>query len=190
MVLIKKAINLFQEVVRRGGNVKGSVNTYDEAKSYLFRSQDRVSTVIDEVKTQIEEGIEGDSPQAEVQRAILTRVFNALDSDNPLPMSDLGVNPKVGIQMIREGKSSGMTYYQFTGDFVTALSEAGLISQAQEQSVMSMLTTKQIFETGNLQADAQIIEILKDIAFNRFVGGTDFVNKSGVFTIKDGNIRS
>jgi len=180
-----------QEIVRRGGNVKGSVNTYDEAKSYLFRSQDRVSTVIDEVKNQIREGIAGDDSKADLQRVVLERVFNALDPDKigTVKSFDLEVDPRTGLQFIREGKSGGIKYYQFTGDFVEALSEAGLISQEQEQSVMSTLTSVMIYETGDLKANAQIVDILKDIAFNRFVGGTDFVNKSGVFTIKDGDIR-
>jgi hypothetical protein len=165
-----------EEFIRQGGNPKGSVNTYDEAKDYVFRV-DR-ENLINTVNAQIDVS---SAKLGEKGRQKLKQIFEVLETDDFKNPSYYRTND--AYEIIELGEEDGIKYFQFTDYFVTLLERSNLIGAGIGDSVRQELLNKKIFVTGKNKGNAAVVELLRDIAFNRFVAGTNVLNKSDIFTI-------
>ena len=163
-----------EEFIRQGGNPKGSVNTYDEAKDYVFRVDKE--NMINTVNAQI------DASSAKLGGAAdqLKRVFNILENDD---FENTSYYMTKGEAIVKQGEQDGIKYFEFTDHFVTLLERSGMIGAGIGDSVRQELLNKKIFITGKNKGNAEVVTLLRDIAFNRFVSGSNFQNKSDIFTI-------
>jgi len=82
-----------------------------------------------------------------------------------------------------------MPYYQITDLFLKALTEGNLMKPQLQQQYEDLLK-KKFYEKTFKEDFAGLVDFMQEVMFNRYTDGSQYENKSNMFTIqKDGSIK-
>ena len=179
-----------EELVTQVGDSNKIIATmgYDRALNYFLSSddiQETLKTKLDQSKKLIESQLgKGVSKGMGI-------LFEKSFFERGLINADAEFLIKNGLMIKKENKTDrgSMPYYQITDLFLKALTEGNLMKPQLQQQYEDLLK-KKFYEKTFKEDFAGLVDFMQEVMFNRYTDGSQYENKSNMFTIqKDGSIK-
>jgi len=179
-----------EELVTQVGDSNKIIATmgYDRALNYFLSSddiQETLKTKLDQSKKLIESQLgKGVSKGMGI-------LFDKSFFERGLINADAEFLIKNGLMIKEENKTDkgSMPYYQITDLFLKALTEGNLMKPQLQQQYEDLLK-KKFYEKTFKEDFAGLVDFMQEVMFNRYTDGSQYENKSNMFTIqKDGSIK-
>ena len=179
-----------EELVNQVGDSNKIIATmgYDRALNYFLSNEDIQNALNDKIVQS------ADMIEAQLGSNVrdgMVGVFDAAYKGSTIDANKLKrlVNAGLLEQKTGETDRGSMPYFQLTDLFLKALTEGNLMKPQLQQQYDDLLKKK--FYRNTFKEDfAGLLDFMREVMFNRYTDGTQYENRSNIFTIqKDGSIK-
>ena len=179
-----------EELVNQVGDSNKIVATmgYDRALNYFLSNKDIQDTLNNKI---VESADMIEAQLGSNVRDGMVGVFDAAYRRSTIDAKKLKrlVNAGLLEQKTGETDRGNMPYFQLTDLFLKALTEGNLMKPQLQKQYEALLNKK--FYRNTFKEDlAGLLDFVREVMFNRYTDGTQYENRSNIFTIqKDGSIK-